>query len=653
MPGVVGARQRRRLQRPRRRAAHADRGGVRVAWIAVDQQDREAPVGPAHRVRADGGARRDARREQAVQRVAGLRPRPRQQPGRPQRGGRVLDAPVRPREPQRQVAPRVAVRQLADERVGLGSVHVRGVAAVRQQGADRVGVEHGAGQVDLGACGERRVAELGDLERHARGDTLGALAAQRRGEHRGRARELRADGRAPVVERVPLEREEVEPAQRPAPAQLAHEAPRPRALAVRVGPGDPVRDRGLQAGPAERDARVGPRQRAGELGVQRPVVLGRGELAVRLLAELDAAQRDPMRAQPAQLGDRVGRRAVEHRDRRQHPTAAGEPGRQHGREARLVVVGVAVAGRVPGVGRGGKRHGLPRAARGVADEVVEPPAAQRSDAELADGVAEPVAHVARPAWRGVRRACQKHAHEAHGLRAVRDAQRLHAPARGEPRARKPAPAPGRMAGERDRARPVEALDLKARRVRRPPTDAHGVDAPRPAEVDEHPLRARHVGEVRIEVRVALPEGSRPPVVEARVPVVLGLVDGVAAAREPVAVGDADRPAGAPRRRPVAAMVPGVAPVPGAVPVPRLDAELGAQAVARRPQPGRGHRADVRARVDAPRVAALVAVECHPEGAVWAERVHDPGRVDGHDERGGRRDAEHELPQPWPRALNVA
>src|SRR4029077_15802560 len=77
------------------------------------------------------------------------------------------------------------------------------------------------------------------------------------------------------------------------------------------------------------------------------------------------------------------------------------------------------------------------------------------------------------------------------------------------------------------ARPVLNGNLERERLR--PCDVHEVDDARLAEIDEHPLRTV------AEVWIAFPEGGGIAVVDARIPVVVRLIDRVAAAGKSIAV----------------------------------------------------------------------------------------------------------------------
>ena len=64
-----------------------------------------------------------------------------------------------------------------------------------------------------------------------------------------------------------------------------------------------------------------------------------------------------------------------------------------------------------------------------------------------------------------------------------------------------------------------------------------VDVLQLAKIDHHPLRARFAlvaGAALIEIRVAFPEARRVAIRQARIAVVIGLVDRVAPAWQPIA-----------------------------------------------------------------------------------------------------------------------
>src|SRR5262249_49164812 len=131
--------------------------------------------------------------------------------------------------------------------------------------------------------------------------------------------------RADALERVVLEREELQLAKAPTRLQLAHEPPRPAValFGVRPQPGQ----RALHAGSAELDVRIDGADRAGGLEVEVGVVLRPDELAVGLLAEFDAADRPTAPLDVADLGGGVLGRVVPDADRDQHRSAAGKAAR--------------------------------------------------------------------------------------------------------------------------------------------------------------------------------------------------------------------------------------------------------------------------------------------------------------------------------------
>ena len=91
---------------------------------------------------------------------------------------------------------------------------------------------------------------------------------------------------------------------------------------------------------------------------QGAVVLRHGELAVGLLPELDATDREAEAAQIADLGDCVLRRAVQQGDGCEHRSAMRQTARQDATEAGLLHSGIAIARAVPGIGRRHVHHGL-------------------------------------------------------------------------------------------------------------------------------------------------------------------------------------------------------------------------------------------------------------------------------------------------------
>lgn len=154
-----------------------------------------------------------------------------------------------------------------------------------------------------------------------------------------------------------------------------------------------------------------------------------------------------------------------------------------------------------------------------------------------------------------------------------------------------------------------------------------------------------VGQVGVEVRVALPERAGIAVVQPRVAVVVGLVDRVSSPREAIAVGDREAPWRAAGRRPVALAAAGIAPAPERIPVPGLCAELRAQPVGERPEPRRVHRSQVARGVDAGGVSLALTVEAGskcPVGTKRIDRVVEPHRdlCARRPRRGGRRSRCH-------------
>src|SRR5439155_23401401 len=73
-----------------------------------------------------------------------------------------------------------------------------------------------------------------------------------------------------------------------------------------------------------------------------------------------------------------------------------------------------------------------------------------------------------------------------------------------------------------------------------PQNSDGIALLKRAEIDHHPLRIDRValfGEVLVEIRIAFPKRLSIAVVDARVTVVVRLIDGVATSRQPVAITD--------------------------------------------------------------------------------------------------------------------
>jgi hypothetical protein len=506
--------------------------------VLVDQHQREAVIGAANSVRGDqrmtkGVCRCGVSGQHGVQAIPGLHPLAGEHARRPERGHRLDDATGIVRQPEDQVAPAVAV-ELVDQRIGLEAVQVGRAAAVGQEGTDRIGVEQRSRHLDHVAAGKGGKAVLGDEHRHLRRQSLGVLGVDDIGEKLRRPGQLRRRRQAPLVERVPLKGEEREVSPGLQAAELLQEAPGPRHVATRAeGPAHPIRDRGLIARPAELQAGVDPVQAAGELHVQRAIVLRRDELSVRLLAQLHAAHRHMERPQVTQLGRGVVRGAVKRGHGRQQRGPVHQPAVQHGLKARLLRVRVAVARAVPRVGRGHVGDGLTGSAPSVTDNITQAVALKRPHIQFAHRKAEPVADIGRPGQHRVGTAVHEDSHVAHPAGRRLHAERLYPAASAEQRAVKGQPVATRIVGELQRIPAHEVLDPQAPRVRLRPGDPNGIDRGQPAKVNEHPLRMDGiglVGEMRIEIRIALPERPRAAVVQARVAVVVGLIDRVAPTR---------------------------------------------------------------------------------------------------------------------------
>ncbi len=266
--------------------------------------------------------------------------------------------------------------------------------------------------------------------------------------------------------------------------------------------------------------------------------------------------------------------------------------------------------------------------RRVAHHVTKGPVrAQRPEPHLADGVAHGVARIGRPGRRGRRALFQQDAEELRPDGMRRQAQHGR-------------PAPAVVHGPCRECHPsalvvvfVDAgpvLDLELQGEGLGPGDAGGVDDRRRVEAHHDPLRAlaRLAGVAPVQVGVGLPERRSVAVVEARIAVVIGLVDGVAAPGQPVAPGGQDRRLGRIAGGPVALGVLRVAPGPFIAPVPGLDGELGAQAIgqgleARLPHPG-----DVVRREQLIHPARRHAVNPRAQRLVGAEGGGDGREVDG-------------------------
>ena len=137
----------------------------------------------------------------------------------------------------------------------------------------------------------------------------------------GSAQELRRGRGADVIKRVPLERTEREIGQMPARLQVAQKAAHPGVVAMRIRPCTPAVNVGLKARPAEAQRRVGFVEGICELNVQRPVVLRRDELPVRLLPHLNLADNLTVPLPVTDLGGGVFGSVVEEADRGEHRQA--------------------------------------------------------------------------------------------------------------------------------------------------------------------------------------------------------------------------------------------------------------------------------------------------------------------------------------------
>ncbi|MEI2773610.1 MAG: hypothetical protein V9G98_23750 [Candidatus Competibacter sp.] len=174
-----------------------------------------------------------------------------------------------------------------------------------------------------------------------------------------------------------------------------------------------------------------------------------------------------------------------------------------------------------------------------------------------------------------------------------------------------------------------------------PNDANGVHGLALAKIGDQPLWVTGVvlaGIAMIEIGIALPESGQIAVGEARVAVVLGLVDGVASTRKTVSMGNRDRIEHAIVRGPIAAGVIRVAPASSGIPMPDGDAEFRAQPVTERSQPHRTHRGQCRGAENGAADAPVLPI--HGRADERLGRNHGVGRSGGkihvHGDRGCRR-----------------
>ncbi|KFB72378.1 MAG: hypothetical protein AW09_002447 [Candidatus Accumulibacter phosphatis] len=269
-------------------------------------------------------------------------------------GGTRQDVSLLVGDEQGIVAPGLTINlRFPIEGAGFVTVQIGSTATLGQEGADHVGVEQGAGQVDFRLRGKGRVAVLGDQQRRRARQTLLVEVRHGLGEPRRRLLQVRRHRRADVVERVPLERQESQIVRSPTRLQIAQQAGQPRPVGSNrsAGPGHHwLIPQGLEGWPTERYCRIDRTQRVHRLQIQGPIVLRSNVLAIRFLAEFDAAQRIAAPLQIAQQGGGVVRRIVEHPDGNQHRQAMRQPAGEHPVNAGLLDVGVQVGRTVPWVG---------------------------------------------------------------------------------------------------------------------------------------------------------------------------------------------------------------------------------------------------------------------------------------------------------------
>ncbi len=120
-----------------------------------------------------------------------------------------------------------------------------------------------------------------------------------------------------------------------------------------------------------------------------------------------------------------------------------------------------------------------------------------------------------------------------------------------------------------------------------PANADRVNRSLFPEIDHDPLRQR------IQVWIALPECALVPVGDARIPVVISLVQRIAASRKTVAVRHINRIARRGVRYPITLLAPAVAPSAARIPMPHLAGQLRPQSVRQWLQPSRQHGGNIR------------------------------------------------------------
>src|SRR5438105_6197686 len=182
----------------------------------------------------------------------------------------------------------------------------------------------------------------------------------------------------------------------------------------------------------------------------------------------------------------------------------------------------------------------------------------------------------------------------------------------------------------DRVVTGPVLNRIVERGRLRPCDVHEVDDAPPAEVDEHPLRTV------AEVRIAFPESGGIAVVDARISVIVRLIDRVAAARQSIAIGRRDRFCRFIRCGPVALPVCRIAPRAARIPMPRFAAKFRGQSIRQRLKTCRQHGLHVGRRENLFRLALAMGIDRRSERDAWIESGHDVRTIDGQRRSGQER-----------------
>ena len=109
-----------------------------------------------------------------------------------------------------------------------------------------------------------------------------------------------------------------------------------------------------------------------------------------------------------------------------------------------------------------------------------------------------------------------------------------------------------------------------------------------AQIDHCPLQMGVfglAGEMRIEIWITFPKRIAIAVSDARVTIIICLIDGVSAPRQPIAIRNVNRFGNGIVRGPISTLMNRISPPAAWIPMPDFAGKLGAQPIGQRPKSG--------------------------------------------------------------------